>query len=205
MKTLIETIQEVLTEEGKKVGTLYHFTRLSNLLSMMDEEQQKSHGLLPFDVMSANGHFSTTRNYSLSTDVHQLVKGDFSIHKGYDSRITLDGDKISENHKFRPLLGYFDNYPNIFDIKRNNYRVSRHSHENEEVVLSKHFNIKPYIKRVDIIAVNHETIHNYENYLKPLLDKHGISSGISRKWSNTFPNEYNDFKKLNENYEVIYE
>jgi hypothetical protein len=76
--------------EAKQVGDVYHFTKQHNLESILDSGKLHSH----------SGHISATRNHNLPMDMNQK-NGDFSFDKGYNVRLTLDGNKISEHHKVK--------------------------------------------------------------------------------------------------------
>jgi hypothetical protein len=69
--------------EAKQVGDVYHFTKQHNLESILDSVKIHSH----------SGHISATRNHNLPMDMSQK-NGDFSFDKGYNVRLTLDGNKI---------------------------------------------------------------------------------------------------------------
>lgn len=172
--------------EAKQVGTLYHFTKPENLHKLLDDDLQKSRGNGSLHLISHNNSISTTRNYNLSQDVlHRKLKGNLGVDKGYSVRIALDGDKISEHHKIRPVLGLKDNEHDVHNLKDTN-RVSRHEQENEESVNSSRLPIKQYIKRIDF--VHHDNLSNgaYEK-LSDKLKSHNISHDIDKKWHNSHP------------------
>ncbi len=154
LKKIKEEIQE-----AKQVGTVYHFTKLENLHKMLHQSE-------PFKLESHNGEtISTTRNPSLNKHNRQFAK--------HGVRITLDGDKISENHKIKPLAGLIDNEDNVFHHFHNPYRVKRSSGEHEEAILKHPFNIKPYIKHVHIMY-HRDTADNVEKHIIPKLKEMNI-------------------------------
>ena len=151
--------------EAKKVGTIYHFTTLDNLHKIIHQDK-------PFDMLSKNGQtISTTRNSNLPINGNNKIGNNFKEH---DVRIALDGDKISEHHKIRPVLGLKDNEADVLNHKHNDkYRVKRGSGEAEEAIFKHPFNIKPYIKHIHIIYNRHNS-DNVEKHILPELDKHKI-------------------------------
>lgn len=174
--------------EAKQVGNLYHFTTIKNLHSMLDSEEQ-------FHMKSHNGGISTTRNYQLSTDHGQEQHKELHHSKGYVARLTLDGDKISQHHKVKPVRGLTFNDPDVFNHEYNDSRVSRHEHENEESICSSRFKAKKYIKRVDILADSKEIHDHYHNELKHKLDAAGIEHGISKSWHPVNESHVDNFDK----------
>lgn len=186
----MSTLKEL--KEAKQVGTVYHFTKLSNLSSMADDElQKKNGGKGAWHLTSKNGHLSTTRNHNMSRAI--LPKQhDLSIDKGYGVRIALDGDKMSEHHRIRPVRGLKNDNTDIFDHRHNkSNRTSRHTGEAEEAIKTdkdEFINIRPYIKHIDFVHHEsetnpHDTIddESYERIGK-VLDSHGIKHSIGRKW-----------------------
>lgn len=189
MKTL-KQLREMI-QEAKQVGTIYHFTKPTNLKNLMDDEYQKSKGGKgAWHMTSQNGYISATRNHELSRQIlpkhHQL-----DLEHGYSARITLDGDKISERHKIGPVKGLRNDNTDILNHRHNDRnRVSRHTGEREEAIHTdkdEFLNICPYIKRVDFVYNDHPTDPmNDEEYkhIAKHLDAHGISHSLSRKWNN---------------------
>lgn len=100
--------------EAKQVGTIYHFTKPENIIYLLDKNRQAEYGLEIFEFFSMSGNFSTTRNASLTSDfTHPIL----SVKKGYSARISLDGDKISNKFKIRPIRGLKDNDFDVFGKK----------------------------------------------------------------------------------------
>ena len=193
MMTLRELRQMV---EAKQVGTIYHFTRPETIEHLADDDWQKERGGKgAWHMVGLNGHISATRNHQLSQQVPNK-RHDFNLSNGYSARIVLDGDKISEKHRIKPVAGLTDNTANIFD-HRNTHRVPRSSGEHEEVIDTKgtdFFHVKPYIKQIDFVHNGHEKGHmDDERYAKiaKTLDAHGIKHNLVRHWGNE--------GKLNEN------
>ena len=119
--------------EGKQVGTLYHFTRLSSLQSFLTNG---------WDLGSHMDYFSFTRNPDM---LNQKYKNDFTLDwKIGDKRvvrIVIDGDKLSNNFKIEPYL----------DVTHN---IKREQGEYEEIINKsqklKSIDIEKYIKQIDI-------------------------------------------------------
>lgn len=114
--------------EGKQVGKLYHFTSLSNLFSILDDNTLKS--------SESNGYLSFTRDfYSYKT-----------IARGYPCCLVLDGDKISNNYKLEPFQ---DSYSGT-SIKR------KIRDEMEERLFKDLKNLNKYLLKVVLFELNCE-------------------------------------------------
>lgn len=154
--------------EDKQVGTLYHFTTLNRLHDIMKQD-------VPFRMYSLNGEiFSTTRNAILP-----MLNNDL---KNSTVRITIDGDKISEKYKVKPLLGLIDNEKDVFDHKHNSYRVKRSSGENEEAIKKIPVDLLPYIKHIHIIR-NRNDDKFVQDQIVPYLEKFKIKYTYSKSFS----------------------
>lgn len=154
--------------EAKRVGDIYHFTRLDSLHHMMHQEH-------PFQLQSHNNEtISATRNPILP-----VLNKDFRDH---EVRITINGDKLSTKHKVKPLAGLVDNEKDVFNHKHNDgYRVKRSSGEAEEAILKQPLDLKPYIKHIHIVSGrNHEK--HYHERIAPKLDELGIQHSYIRSW-----------------------
>lgn len=135
----------LLQTEAKQVGVVYHFTTLDSLFKMMNPEYSKSKGREPFEFVSNNNLISCTRDHCLSTS---NKSDEISHKKGYIVRITLDGDRLSNKFKIKPIKG-LDDYSDPFDRNNKNRTTSD---ENEEVVVSSSkYKFLPYIKQIDIL------------------------------------------------------
>lgn len=153
--------------EAKQVGTLYHFTTIANLHHIIHQDY-------PFDVRSKNGEtISATRNPHLPM---------FNKHfKSCDVRIALDGDKISERHKIKPIAGLANDDKYVFNNGNKN-RIKRSSGEAEETILHHPLNLKPYIKHIHIIRHSHTEEHVKE-HIEPKLKEHGIPYDHNKSYS----------------------
>lgn len=188
-------MEATLVEMAKQVGNVYHFTRQQNLESILDSGK----------LVSRSGHISVTRNYNLPHDFNQVKHNlDLSHTKGYNIRLTLDGNKISEHHKIKPLAGVTAELDDAHDTtKYRNSRVSRHEHEAEEAIHTKSLHVLPHIKHISILPNSEEGIKHAHEVLKPKLEKLGIPHHIGRKF-HPYKTEETDMgyvsTKLNENF-----
>lgn len=187
------TVKNLLElNEAKQVGTIYHFTTIDGLKHMMKQSNQ-------FELYSRNEeNISLTRNPQLG------VIPPNANFKHCDVRIALDGDKISQNHKIKPLLGLATDDKNVFDHQHTN-RVKRHSGEAEEVVLHHPFNIKPFIKHIHIIK--HSTTQNdVETNIIPELEKQNILYDHNKSYTqstNLKEGTFNEMYDWNEWVEIL--
>lgn len=153
--------------EGKQVGVIYHFTRLSSLISIIESK---------FIINSHSDYFSFTRNYNMVD--FKKYKNDFSIdwEKFGDKRlvrIVVDGDKLSNNFKVLPFL---------------DKNIKRVQGEWEEVIKkdNKEFNILPYIVQIDIFQdverfdKTIEYIKSINSSLVKLIKKVDLSKGFTK-------------------------
>lgn len=132
----------------------------------------------PFELISWNGVISCTRNMCMSSEI---FRNDFNISDGYIVRISLDGDKISNKFKIKPITGYMNNDTDIFNHQKNFLRVDRNSGEQEEVILSKKINILPYIKQIDIFNNDSKSEELYKS-VKDSLESKQIPVNLVRKF-----------------------
>jgi hypothetical protein len=168
-------IENVLQEMAKHVGDIYHFSNNQSVEKMVDSGK----------IYSNTNHISATRNYNLPRDVTKSG-GDFDYSKGYNTRLTLDGNKISERHKIKPILGVTANVHDPYNHRHNNHRVSRNEHENEEGISSNSIDFhSKHIKHVHVAPDSIDAIKHYHDVLKPKLDKLGIPSSIGKKFHRT--------------------
>ena len=120
--------------EGKQVGILYHFTRLSNLANMLDDG---------FDMKSNHKYVSFTRDYNL-IDYHkksnQISKNfEFQDSWGNDTvvRLAIDGDRLSNRYKIQPFMDTTND-------------VTPQSTEQEEIIKG-NADIEKYITQIDVV------------------------------------------------------
>lgn len=165
-------------KESKQVGIIYHFTRIDFFKKMVDEELLKQHGMETFEMISHNGVISFTRNPRLV----EYVLGDISKREGYIIRLNVDGDKLSNKYKIRPIRGQKSNLSPF--IKNDKGLVPREWEENEEMVIPKGtLKLRPYIKSItvsgDMEVFDYVKTHtnfpvNYERKFKQI--KEGVDT-----------------------------
>lgn len=131
--------------EGKKVGIIYHYTKLNNLEDLIKSD---------WKMYSRNGEtISFTRSY----DLWISSRGDISVHNGYVVRLAFDGTKMSDKHKIAPLSGLKDDEPDVWNYKHNRgYRVDRSSREAEEALVGQGVDVEPYLIQVDILKMRND-------------------------------------------------
>jgi hypothetical protein len=158
--------------EGKQVGLLYHFTNNESLNKILDENKMIGSFMYEENGKDIYG-VSTTRNKNLNYDF-----------KKNNIRITLDGDKLSNNYKIKPKDYWYRQY----NIPFNPQTVD----EDEETILTPKgyiYNIKNYIISIDNIknqnyinenSNNDKIIYHFtENIdsLLSILDSNSLQSG----------------------------
>ena len=82
------SFREYLLNEAKQVDTIYHFTTLAHIESII-----KSNKL----VKGKEQYISVTRDYQLPNEKGYFNTGEYIV------RLSFDGDKISENIKIIPV------------------------------------------------------------------------------------------------------
>lgn len=153
---------EVLSE-GKSVGKLYHFTDLDGLSSILSSNRMRG--------LDNDG--DSKRSVSVSRG-HQLEGLTTLEMYGYDVRITLNGDKISQGHKIVPFLGQpeqakWNDPDHEFSYA---YRIER-----EERIYGDIERIDRYILKIDVLKSIGDTIEDEErwdridNEIAPSTDK----------------------------------
>lgn len=124
---------------AKQVGILYHFTSPRNVESILSENKLKSAGSSVIDSNATPG-ISFTRTFDLS--------GTFGR-----ARFTIDGDKLSQNHKIAPYndFGSEDLYEKDKSSGEYAYMHKPGSDEMEEKVEGMELNnIRDFIIQIDI-------------------------------------------------------
>ena len=145
MIKLSNLLKEII--EGKQVGTLYHFTSLKNLSSIIEN-----------NILIAS---NTTDfiNKKLKLQCISLTrtpnKTQFAISQDSEALIVLDGDKLSNNYKITP---YHD--PNQYYFSDEEYD------EMEERICKDIINLNKYIIKIILFKTNPE--------LEPLLREKNI-------------------------------
>lgn len=153
--TIISFKDFIAISEGKQVGVLYHFTRLSSLISMFPD----------FEMMSHQEYISFTRNYNMMD--YENFKNDFSIDQekyGINRRvrIAIDGDKLSNKFKIEPYL----DKPN---------QISRSSGEYEERIKKDKVSIKCCILQIDIIDPDKKIADSNDQDMQKIMKKYKVN------------------------------
>jgi len=185
----MKTLKQI--REAKQVGTIYHYTTIEKLHDMIHQDH-------PFTMHSHNGEtISASRNSNLP--MQGGYNKSFSEH---GVRIALDGDKISEHHKVKPVAGLTDNESDVMNHKHNDkYRVKRSSGEAEEAIFKQPLNIHKYIKHIHIIKHrNHDDY--FEHHIKPKLTELGIKHTYSKSLDEGFVRE-DFFEPFNQLFEIL--
>lgn len=140
-KEVYDDFQSIVTE-GKQIGTVYHFTTNESIMMMTNEELLKQHGMEMFQFISHNNFISLTRNPRLAENLF----GHISKKRGYYVRLDIDGDKLSNKYKIKPIRGVMTDDPPF----NNDNKVPLKWEENEELVIpkGKSLKMKPYIKSI---------------------------------------------------------
>ena len=151
-------LREQEVNEAKQVGTIYHFTRPHNIEHLLNKSKQEEYSLDVLEFISMNGNFSTTRNSSMTSDFTHPV---LNAKNGYIVRLALDGDKLSNKYRIKPIRGLDDN---SFDVFGNGNRVPLKWGKNEEVILGNKnkkdettFKLKDYLLQIDIVYISSMT------------------------------------------------
>lgn len=124
--------------EGKQVGTIYHFTTLQKLIRILNAKQLQCFGF--------SGGISFTRNKDL-------------WYESSDIRMVFNGTKIADNYKISPYLYWGTNieFPTS-DLRIENPKTididkirSVYGDEAEEKVYARSIPLLPYLISIDIL------------------------------------------------------
>lgn len=118
-RQVITSFREYILNEAKQVGYIYHFTTLSRIEEVINNRKIER---------GKEGYVSLTRDFQLPNNPGYFNTGEYIV------RITIDGNKLSNNTKIEP----------IHDVKYND--------ECEEGVL-KSIDMK-YFSRVDFLTTD---------------------------------------------------
>lgn len=179
-------------KEAKQVGIIYHFTTIDSIKMLLNKKKMEEYGCEILTFLSNNSHLSTTRDYMLVNSPLPT----FNVSK-YNIRIAINGDKLSNKYKIKPINGLHDNSKNIFGTELNFKRV-KHKSEKEEVILcpkSGSFKLKEYIEEIQIYNHDEEASQEIFNTIKDIinLEKLNIKVTRVRKWT-PFNEKYIDDK-----------
>ena len=143
-----------ILQEAKQVGDVYHFTPTYNLYSILNDGFLKP---------NYEQQVSTTRNKNV--DLIPFFDNDSLDNV---SRITLDGNKISNNFKIKPYH-YDEDVP---PSKRGPAYLNKIEFEEQIITNGKNLPIYPYLKRIDIFTSDKEDSNIVE--IESILKKKNI-------------------------------
>jgi hypothetical protein len=166
-------IQNLL--EAKQVGTIYHFTTPKNVLDILSSNE-----------LAAMPDISFTRNKNYLNEPGSYGKG-FSL-----IRLSIDGDKLSQNYKISP----FHNYEK-FNKKSDEYeeKIFRKDLKNGKIN-----NIKNYITEITIDKEGILKSIEYDHIIQLLQDKYDrskINEKAEQLASLEYKKIYEEVKKYN--------
>lgn len=134
---MIKLKKKEIKTEGKQIGDIYHVCSPQSLLYNLNHNSITPH---TFSVSLDQGDgVSLTRNKNFLVNT--------TLFSPVVFRITLDGDKISDNYKVRP----YDFYADIPMEDRIENKKTKLFDEMEEVVLGKINNLDRYLKNVEMV------------------------------------------------------
>lgn len=122
---LYTSFREYILSEAKQVGYIYHFTTLSKIEQIFKSKKIKK---------GNQGYVSLTRDFQLPNESGYFSTGEYIV------RITIDGDKLSENVKLHP------------------HRDEKYNDEREEGVIND-INEK-YFHRIDFLTSDNRIFSN---------------------------------------------
>lgn len=134
--------------EGKNVGTLYHFTYISNLLLILQSDRLES-------MWSPD-----TKNFSVSfTRNKNFKRSNYVVKVPLECCLVLDGDKLSNNYKIYPIEYYYTQrgvgiHP---EAKESEERISFNTKKDIK-------NIKKYILSVVLYQNEYKKTKFYKKY-----------------------------------------
>ena len=156
MIKLIDILEDI--NEAKQVGDIYHFTGVLDkngnryLMKILNSGYLKP---------NEDNQISTTRNKKV--DVYPFI----GHIPDYIARLTLDGNKISNNYKIKPF--YFDNQGDPAYLAKDEF-------EEQIITNGKNFPIYPYLKKVDLFVKDKE--EEEVNKVIDFLDEKNINYEI---------------------------
>ena len=178
-----------LVKEAKQVGPLYHYTTLSQAEEILNDGYLigKHNKKLKVDFET----ISFTRNQNYHTTVEYMPTGG-------QIRLTLDGDKISNNYKVQPIVGGAASYDH-------NLRFSTGigNNETETIVFADKLPIKEFLTAVDVNTKDlgsygrEETVGNFARFVNR---NYGISIGeIERNRKASYVDIYGNVSSADSN------
>jgi len=142
-------------EEGKQVGTLYHFTKISNVDSIIKGNELNGVQIDVNSKIDRDARFfrqekdtesHTENEYFISFTRDKLLYKKNPNIGGSSARMVFDGNKLSNNNQIKPFFYYKDEYDDHNDRDKQN--------ESEERLVLKGnrlSNVNNFIKEIHII------------------------------------------------------
>lgn len=134
-------VEKILTEglivEAKNIGILYHYTSIRHTINILKTDIIYSSTRITKDNKKIKT-FSTTRNKNFHKGIDRLNDG----INGISVRISLDGNKISNNYKIVP-------YNFFFRYNKTSTTRPIETESEEEIIINKD-GIKNYIINITI-------------------------------------------------------
>jgi len=186
-KVLKESVEgyDKIIQEGKQVGTLYHYTSLGAANSILKD------GFIKGGESSLAGYHDSMRgdnNFSLSfTRNKNFHRQNRVLGEEVECRFVIDGDSLSNIYKIQPITNT--------DSSVMSFKKQSVDFEYEEVILSQNpikVPINPYVIRIDFLI---EPIEGSQwGYLDTYkfigtLKKQGIPTNMVDKNGNPAPKE----------------
>ena len=166
---MIKTFNEFLNE-AKQVGILYHFTNIENLLGILKSNK----------IIGSSGereiYISFTRNKNFNLSGHYGITGT-------SVRISINGDKLSNNYKIKP---YF-------------YKEFNRDEMEERVITTSIKNISNYI--IEIMLYNNILLYN-EYQGKQFISQQNILHRFIKKDDIDDPVNLNDILEYLKQYNI---
>lgn len=167
---MVKLVRKQIINEAKQVGTLYHICSLESLFKY----------IIKNDVLSGSGNFNNwllggrTDVVSFTRDKRYIVSTDNTRDTSILFSFTVDGDKLSENHKIIPyndFAFYEDGWKVDFSEEEDGYTGKT---ESEEVVVGEIKNFSSFVLGIRYVVV----------------------------FSSLFP-PFNDYEKINKTYNML--
>lgn len=138
-------------DEAKQVGTLYHYTNIENLIS-----------ILKTNTLITNSLFISTTRSKTFIDINQSLK--FS-----DARLILDGDKLSQKYKIKPYKA-FDAVSKLYHTEQEEIILTKKI--NNILIYCLDIQVKDNIEnnnlRLEIFKVQHPSLYKlitFKNFI----------------------------------------
>lgn len=138
--------------ESKQVGTLYHFTNIEQLESILSSNTMISSPYSEVSIKLNTPTISFTRSKNGVIDKNPESRNFNKPVFNYGGiRIAIDGNKLSNKYKIKPI-----DYSGIA-------KITKQLHNMEEVILTKKIdNIKSYIIDIKFVSSHKKQLNKYQ-------------------------------------------